>query len=101
MGLLSVLQEANLFKLLPDVMMLIVPIWVAVVFGVLIGWVWKPKWVTSTIKNLTFPQNDFVSSIPSFSLLKSQLPGCFFPFSGTGLREIDSSSSCSMKGDTR
>ncbi|KAK1419191.1 hypothetical protein QVD17_28353 [Tagetes erecta] len=98
-GVLSnVLKGANLFNLLPDVMMFIAPIWVGVVLGVLIGWIWRPNWAISAIKNFTISQNKY-SSIPSLNLLKCQLPGCFFPFSGTGLAEIDSSGSCSMRGD--
>ncbi|KAL8210023.1 hypothetical protein R6Q57_006755 [Mikania cordata] len=98
---LNVLHRPNLWNVLPDLMVFIAPIWIAVVFGVLVGWAWRPRWANSAIKNLTIPSKnyssiDFVSSIPTFDSLKSQLPGYFFLFSGTVSPEIDSSGSSSI-----
>lgn len=105
MGLIeSFLQGPNLFdniwnkNVLADLMVLIAPLWIAVVFGVLVGWLWRPTWANSDIiiNNLKMPtknycSKDFVSSFPSFNSLKSQLPTCFFPFSDHGVLEVGSS----------
>ncbi|KAI3756298.1 hypothetical protein L1987_56118 [Smallanthus sonchifolius] len=93
-ALLNILQAPNLWYALPDLMVFIAPLWIAVLFGVLVGWVWRPTWANSAINNLTIPTNnyssiDLVSSIPTFNSLKSQLsqlpqiPSCFLPVSGS------------------
>ncbi|KAI7743045.1 hypothetical protein M8C21_019950 [Ambrosia artemisiifolia] len=89
-ALFSILQGPSLWNALPDLMVFVAPLWVAVLFGVLVGWVWRPTWANSAINNLTtipatnYPSMDFVSSIPSFDSLKSQLPSCFFNVSDNG-----------------
>ena len=99
-ALLNILQGPSLWNALPDLMVFIAPLWIAVLFGVLVGWVWRPTWANSAINNLTIPSNnypsiDFVSSIPTFNSLKSQLPSCFFAFSDNGSPEVASSGSSS------
>ncbi|KAF5774653.1 putative START domain-containing protein [Helianthus annuus] len=57
-------------KVLPDVIGMIVPIWVAVVFGVLVGWLWRPKWARSAIKNLAIPTKSSFVSVSGFGFPK-------------------------------
>ncbi|KAJ4956251.1 hypothetical protein NE237_013034 [Protea cynaroides] len=73
------------------------PLWIAILVGLVIGWSWKPKWVTLGIDKLDFPVSNPTSllrspsflpgsispptfgfgSIPKgFSSLKPQLPSC-------------------------
>lgn len=111
--LLNMLQEPNLWNVLPDLMVFILPLWIAVLFGVLVGWLWRPTWANSAINNFTIPKNnyyssskDFVSSFPSFNSLKSQLPSYFFMFSDDGSPEVSSSelstiSSSKLDGDVK
>ncbi|CAH1453502.1 unnamed protein product [Lactuca virosa] len=102
-AMLKILQGPNLWNVLPDLMMFMLPLWTAVLFGVLVGWVWRPRWANSAINNLSTtclpPKNyssiDIVSSIPSFNSLKSQLPSCLFPFSD-GSPEVSSSEPASV-----
>ncbi|XP_076957943.1 uncharacterized protein LOC143633548 [Bidens hawaiensis] len=95
------------WNVLPELVNLVLPLWIGVVFGVLVGWVWRPKWAQLAIKNLTLPSKsyssiDFVPSIPSFDFnsLKSQIPSCLFQFSGTGSPEFASSELASTFSDT-
>ncbi|KAL6543960.1 hypothetical protein OROGR_010457 [Orobanche gracilis] len=69
-----------------ELMVFMAPIWVAVLVGILLGWVWKPKWAKLNIDLLDFTSSkgeqnkplmmfpQFASSIPSLSSLKQQLP---------------------------
>ena len=40
----EILQRPTIVDVLNEFMMLIVPLWVVVFVGVLVGWAWKPKW---------------------------------------------------------
>ncbi|XP_071730630.1 uncharacterized protein [Rutidosis leptorrhynchoides] len=97
MDLFMGLIPANyLWNVLPDLMVFIAPLWIAVLFGVLVGWVWKPTWANSAINNITIPTKtynpkDFVSSFPMLNSVKCQLPSYFFPVSDIGSPEIGSS----------
>ncbi|XP_024996077.1 uncharacterized protein LOC112529185 [Cynara cardunculus var. scolymus] len=103
-ALLKILQGPNLWNVLPDLMVFMLPLWIAVLFGVLVGWVWRPRWANSAINNLTttylppksYSSIDIVSSIPTFNSLKSQLPSYFFPFSDMGTLEVASSGPSSI-----
>ncbi|XP_076936784.1 uncharacterized protein LOC143604076 [Bidens hawaiensis] len=101
-ALLTILQGPSLWYALPDLMVFVAPLWFAVLFGVLVGWLWRPTWANSAINNLpiptinnNYPSMDFVSSIPSFNSFKSQLPSCLFAGSGNGSVQDDSSGSSS------
>lgn len=98
---LNILQGPGFLNALPDLLVFVAPLWIAVLFGVLVGWIWRPNWANSAVNSLTIPTNnypsiDFVSSIPNFSSLKSQLPSCFFMFSDNGSPEIGSSGSSTV-----
>ncbi|XP_076951122.1 uncharacterized protein LOC143624308 [Bidens hawaiensis] len=95
------------WNVLPELVNLVLPLWIGVVFGVLVGWVWRPRWAQLAIKNLTLPSKsyssiDFVPPIPSFDFnsLKSQIPSCLFQFSGNGSPEFASSELTSAFSDT-
>ncbi|KAF5815864.1 putative START domain-containing protein [Helianthus annuus] len=88
-ALLSIIQGPNLWNALPDLMVFVAPLWVAVLFGVLVGWVWRPTWANSALNNFTIPATNY----PSFDSLKSQLPSCFFSVSDNGSVEDCSSGS--------
>lgn len=49
MGLVSIVLEIlkgpSLGAVVSELAALMVPIWVALLLGVLVGWVWRPKWV--------------------------------------------------------
>ncbi|KAL8150327.1 hypothetical protein V2J09_020135 [Rumex salicifolius] len=102
--LLGILERPTLWEVLLDLIIVAVPLWIAVIVGVVIGWSWKPRWANFTWK-LCIPS--FVS-IPGFSSLKQQLPA-FVPlnsFNGmeeqTSLEKPNSSSnklSCVEEAD--
>lgn len=72
----DMLENPTILGVCIGVAMFFGPIWVAFLFGVIIGWLWKPKWaslgkekLTSTIaKSLDFCSS---SASPSKSLLSS------------------------------
>lgn len=79
-AVLEILQKPTIGDVVIELMVLMAPIWAAVLVGVLVGWAWKPKWVNLKVDSLdssnkstmAFPQ--FSASIPSFTSLKRQLP---------------------------
>ncbi|KAK4421415.1 hypothetical protein Salat_2092000 [Sesamum alatum] len=101
---LEILQRPTIGDVLSELMVLMAPIWIAVVVGVLVGWAWKPKWANmnvdfldSTAKGgesnnksrMVLPQ--FSASMPSLSSLKLQVPTCISWISDFGLEKDNSS----------
>ncbi|PWA41286.1 hypothetical protein CTI12_AA554520 [Artemisia annua] len=84
MGLIGImvnmLNEPNLvYNMLPDLLVLIAPLWIAVIFGVFVGWMWRPTWANDAISNLSIPlpaakNNGLVDFVKNFDSLKMQLP---------------------------
>lgn len=89
---LEIFRRPSLVDVLGELVIFIVPLWIAVVVGVLIGWAWKPKWASlvgkdtsvskqvSSSSSLTTLSTCF-ASIPSLNSLK-------FPFSWTSEYEV-------------
>ncbi|KAJ1409284.1 START-like domain superfamily [Sesbania bispinosa] len=45
MSMLGILQRpTTVVDIFGDLMVFITPLWIAVIFGVVVGWAWKPKW---------------------------------------------------------
>ncbi|PIN24195.1 START domain-containing proteins involved in steroidogenesis/phosphatidylcholine transfer [Handroanthus impetiginosus] len=100
---LEILRRPTIGDVVFDLMVFMVPIWAAVLVGIVVGWAWKPKWVNlngdfldSTAnkgeKNksiMVFPQ--FAASMPSLSSLKWQVPTCISWISDFGLEKEQSS----------
>lgn len=86
-------------------------LWIAVVFGVLVGWVWRPKWVTGFGRDREASADSLLSSFLGKLLLffhgslrsfKMLLCGLLpWIFSDDGFCTDDSSSSLSEDPDTR
>ena len=76
MALFGVLERATVVDILGELAMFIAPLWIAVIFGVIVGWAWKPKWAN----NLgSIEPND---NAWSFNFLKLRLPWAFNSSSG-------------------
>lgn len=43
--LVHILKKMNFFDVVLDVALFAAPLWIAVSVGLLVGWVWKPKWI--------------------------------------------------------
>lgn len=86
-ALLEILEKPSFGEVLLELVMFMGPIWIAVVVGVLVGWVWKPKWaklgpdsfdsrdVSASSSSGMLLQN-LSSGFASISSLKLQLPTC-------------------------
>lgn len=88
MALLSLISEIfqgpTIAGVVGELVMLMVPVWIAVIVGILVGWAWKPKWANLGKELLdgsiesppVSPSSSLASrsSIPSFNPLKFQLP---------------------------
>lgn len=77
--LVEIFQRPSIGDVIAELMMVIAPLWIAVLVGVLVGWSWKPKWAnlygaidSSPSSSSLFQQ--LSGSIPSLSSLKLQLP---------------------------
>ncbi|KAK8685104.1 hypothetical protein V6N13_041113 [Hibiscus sabdariffa] len=88
MGLVSVfwgvLRKPTIGDVLSELLVFIAPLWAAVVVGVLVGWVWKPKWANlgrdmfmeDSTASSSEPNSTGFGSLPSFNLVKFQFPSC-------------------------
>ncbi|XP_075486899.1 uncharacterized protein LOC142526411 [Primulina tabacum] len=97
---LEIFRKPTIRDVVSEMMVFMLPIWVAVLFGVLVGWAWRPKWAKLNIdfldyyalkkgeveplsNNLLLPSSgsgvlypQFAASVPSLSSLKLQLSSC-------------------------
>ncbi|XP_022984573.1 uncharacterized protein LOC111482829 [Cucurbita maxima] len=105
MALLSILSEIlgkpRIVDVLGELMVLIAPLWIAVIVGVLVGWTWKPKWANLGREMLDSSGSDeskststsfsLLGSIPSFNSLNFQMPSCLLSsFDGKDEKETSS-----------
>lgn len=88
--LLEILQRPTIGEVLNEILIFVIPLWVAVAVGVLVGWAWKPKWASNLSREMLldskvskeakkegeFSATTTSSVIPSFNILKFQLPSC-------------------------
>ncbi|XP_022958669.1 uncharacterized protein LOC111459823 [Cucurbita moschata] len=80
--LLVAAEASTAYDLAFKILMFIVRLWVGVIVGVLVGWIWKPKWAdfgsdlfhSSKLKNNLLSCS--VGSISGLNLVKIQLPRC-------------------------
>ncbi|XP_061342636.1 uncharacterized protein LOC133288824 isoform X2 [Gastrolobium bilobum] len=86
---MEILQRPTIVDILGDFLMFIAPLWIAVIFGVIVGWVWKPEWaihLRDLFKCFRFPwplnsdlQNDsafsYSTSSSSSEIEKDASPG--------------------------
>ncbi|XP_011038005.1 PREDICTED: uncharacterized protein LOC105135031 [Populus euphratica] len=87
--LLEILQRPTIGEVLSEILIFVIPLWVAVAVGVLVGWAWKPKWASNLSREILLDSKvskeakkggEFSATtssvIPSFNILKFQLPSC-------------------------
>lgn len=98
--LLEILKRPTTGDVLAELVMLMIPLWIAVFVGVLVGWAWKPKWANlgrelfdssvpkDSANTVPLPAS---SSIPSFNSLKFQLPSCISWIADDGIQKDSSS----------
>lgn len=82
--LLGTAEAPTAYDLGFKILMIIARLWVGIIVGVLLGWIWKPKWAdfgrnlfnSKKLKD-NFPSSScFVGSISSLNSFKFQLPRC-------------------------
>ncbi|KAI5656288.1 hypothetical protein M9H77_25081 [Catharanthus roseus] len=113
-ALLEILQRPTIADVIAELMVFIAPLWIAVLVGVLVGWAWKPKWANFSCEFLgkdssATPNSSsssasssgtilqtFSTSIPSFNLLKPQMPSFISWFSDNGVHHENSSLTSSI-----
>lgn len=99
---LEILQRPTMGDVVIELIVFMVPVWIAVLVGVLVGWAWKPKWANlkldfpdsptvkeESIKSGMVPQ--FYTSISSISSLKLQIPSTISWISHLGVEKESSS----------
>ncbi|KAG5255311.1 Polyketide cyclase/dehydrase and lipid transport superfamily protein [Salix suchowensis] len=45
--LLEILQRPTVGEVLGEILIFVIPLWVAVAIGVIVGWAWRPKWASN------------------------------------------------------
>ncbi|KAJ6887262.1 hypothetical protein NC651_027565 [Populus alba x Populus x berolinensis] len=92
--LLEILHRPTTGQVLSELLILAIPLWVAVAIGVLVGWVWKPKWASTLSREMLldakqggeFSVTSLSTMIPSLNILKFQLPSFFWAADGGGIQ---------------
>ncbi|XP_068650025.1 uncharacterized protein [Aristolochia californica] len=102
-ALLEILRRPTVGAVFMELFLFLGPLWIAVLVGLVVGWVWKPKWATlgrekaddseatskawsSSWSSLLVPADGYGfaslgwGSISSLNSLKVQLPGCITGF---------------------
>ncbi|XP_010544864.1 PREDICTED: uncharacterized protein LOC104817383 [Tarenaya hassleriana] len=68
-GLVDIMRRQATGDMFAEVVMVVAPLWAAVVVGVVVGWIWKPKWAELGGETLTSSTSKFnFCSIPSLKL---------------------------------
>lgn len=101
-ALIEILRKPTIIDVFMELMLFCGPLWAAVLVGLVVGWVWKPKWAVGLVGNecetdklsasqLSSSSSSSSSPSPSLSLegllgfnlwfptrqsIKSQLPSC-------------------------
>ncbi|KAH8494746.1 hypothetical protein H0E87_021234 [Populus deltoides] len=96
--LLEILHRPTTGQVLSELFIFAIPLWVAVAIGVLVGWVWKPKWASNLSREMLldakqgeeFSATSLSTMIPSLNILKFQLPSCVFRAADDGGIQTDS-----------
>ncbi|KAK4770713.1 hypothetical protein SAY87_031245 [Trapa incisa] len=101
MALLSLIyeifQRPTIEGVMGELVMLMVPVWIAVIVGILVGWAWKPKWAHLGKELLDEPVESSAvspsahstskSSLSNFNPLKLQFPSYIPWISDDGAKE--------------
>ncbi|CAK7357464.1 unnamed protein product [Dovyalis caffra] len=87
--LLEILKRPTIGEVLSEILIFVIPLWIAVAVGVVVGWAWKPKWASNLSREMLldskvskedkkgeFSATTISSMIPSLNSLKFQLPSC-------------------------
>ncbi|KAL8139045.1 hypothetical protein V2J09_005046 [Rumex salicifolius] len=88
--LMGIFERPTTWEVLIDLMIITIPLWIAVLVGLLLGWSWRPKWANFFT---AFP-------IPCFSSLKSKLPIFTPSISSNGLEEFSVTNAQTSKSDS-
>ncbi|OIT02565.1 PREDICTED: uncharacterized protein LOC109227253 [Nicotiana attenuata] len=63
-GLVELINKPAIMETFVDILVCIVPIWVAIMIGLMIGWSWRPRWTGLVFLGLRSKLNRFVWTIP-------------------------------------
>lgn len=105
--LLEILQKPSMVDVIRELMMLIAPLWIAVIVGVLVGWAWKPKWANLGLMDSSVSiskeshsrteDDDSTTTFTAFrNFFKFQLPTCISATSDYGIQKDVPSTSNSI-----
>lgn len=91
--LLDILQKPSMVDVISELMMLIAPLWIAVIAGILVGWAWKPKWAnlglidSSKESHSHAEDDDNTTTFTAFrNFFKFQFPTCISATSDYGIQ---------------
>ncbi|PHU14270.1 hypothetical protein BC332_15475 [Capsicum chinense] len=63
-GFVELINKPAVMETFVDILLCLVPIWVAVMIGLVIGWSWRPRWTGLVFLGLRSKINRFVWTIP-------------------------------------
>ncbi|XP_006350666.1 uncharacterized protein [Solanum tuberosum] len=63
-GFVELINKPAIMETFVDILVCVVPIWVAIMIGLLIGWSWRPRWTGLVFLGLRSKINRFVWTVP-------------------------------------
>ncbi|XP_009627905.1 uncharacterized protein [Nicotiana tomentosiformis] len=63
-GLVELINKPAIMETFVDILVCIVPIWVAIMIGLMIGWSWRPRWTGLVFLGFRSKLNRFVWTVP-------------------------------------
>lgn len=108
--LLEILKRPTFGDVLAELVMFVIPLWIAVIVGVLVGWAWKPKWANlgrtmldssvskDSVKAVASPPSSLITTLNS---MKFQLPSFMSRTAEDGVRKDSSSAPPDIRDDSR
>lgn len=63
-GFVELMNKPAIMETFVDILVCVVPIWVAIMIGLLIGWSWRPRWTGLIFLGLRSKINRFVWTLP-------------------------------------
>lgn len=108
--LLEILKRPTFGDVLAELVMFVIPLWIAVIVGVLVGWAWKPKWANlgrtmldssvskDSVKAIASPPSSLITTLNS---MKFQLPSFMSRTAEDGVQKDSSSAPPDIRDDSR
>lgn len=92
-ALLEILNKPSIGEFMVGILVFMGPVWIAFLLGLMVGWAWKPRWVSSVVSKFKFlspalgSPSEVLATTQTSDLLKVQTKGFDSSVMGVGLKK--------------